>query len=45
MNINIKHLRKTRTNRQLKENLSTRKAREKNPHSTPASIVNRKQVI
>ena len=44
-NINIKHLRKTRSNRPHTENPSTRKPREKTPHSTPAYIVNPKQVI
>ena len=45
VNINIKHLRKTRTNRPLTENPSTRTACEINTHSTAASIVNPKQVI
>ena len=43
MYINTKHLRKT--NLPLTENPSTRKPGEKNRHSTPASIVNPKQVI
>ena len=45
-NINIEHLRETRTNRPHTENPSTRrKPRQKNLHSTPAYIVNPKQVI
>ena len=43
--MNIKHLRKTKTNHPLTENPSTRKPGEKNPHSTSVSMVNAKQVI
>ena len=43
ININIKHLRKTK--RLLIENPSTRKPGKKPPHSIWSSIINSKQVI